>query len=206
MPPAVGGTYSAVVPPADGLFLRINQFARETAWLHGPAAAYAMYGIALFAGLIVVGWWLARSTGPVRMACALLTPVAALVAVGVQQLVVSRVHEARPYAVFPQALVLVSKTADPSFPSDHACAAGAVAAGLFFVDRRLGWVTAGFAALMAVTRVYVGAHWPLDVVAGLALGAAVAIVVVLVLRRPVARLVTWLRATTLRPLVGIPAS
>ena len=72
------------------------------------------------------------------MAGALLTPVAALVAFLAQQVIVSLVDESRPYALRPDALVLIARTTDPSFPSDHACVCGAVAAALFFVDRR-GW-------------------------------------------------------------------
>jgi len=53
--------------------------------------------------------------------------------------------------------------------------------------------------------VYAGAHWPLDVVAGLALGAAVSVLVVLLLRRPVSRVVAWARANRLRPLVATTA-
>jgi undecaprenyl-diphosphatase len=183
------------------LFLTVNRFARSTPWLHGPAEAYAVYGIVVFAALIVLGWWLARDKGSITMAYALLTPVAAVVALLVQQVIVRLVDEARPYALHPDALVLVSRTSDPSFPSDHACVVGAVAAGLFFVDRRLGWVTTALAGLMAVTRVYVGAHWPLDVVVGLVVGAAVAAAVLVLLRRPVARLVDAAASTRLRPLV-----
>ena len=45
--------------PTD-LFTRINDFAISTPWLHGPMTAYASFGLVLFAGLMVVGWWLAR--------------------------------------------------------------------------------------------------------------------------------------------------
>ena len=63
----------------------------------------------------------------------------------------------------------------------------AVAVGLFFVDRSASASRATVAAVvMAFTRVYVGAHYPGDVLAGLALGGGVAwlghIVVVPVLR------------------------
>ena len=189
------------MPPANDLFLRINAFAADTPWLHGPAAAYATYGILVSVALMVAGWWVARRRDARTMATALLVPVAALAAFAVQQIVVLLVDEARPYAVHPDALVLIGRTSDPSFPSDHACLTGAIAAALFLVDRRLGWTATVVALLMAATRVYVGAHWPLDVVAGLALGAAVAIAVVLLLRRPVTRLVERLRSTPVAPLL-----
>lgn len=190
------------MPPLNDLFLRVNDLAARTPWLHRPAAAYATYGVVLVAVLIVVGWWIARRRSSRVMASALLVPVGVLVAFGIQQIVVSLVDEARPYAVHPDVLVLIARTTDPSFPSDHACVTGAAAAGLFLVDRRLGWTATVLAVLMAVTRVYVGAHWPLDVVAGLALGAVVAVLTVLTLRRPVSRLVERLRDGALRPFVA----
>ena len=69
------------------------------------------------------------------------------------------VAEARPYAVLPHILVLAHCSTDPSFPSDHAVLAGAVAAGLWLVNRRLGNVAVLAAAAMAFARVYIGAHY-----------------------------------------------
>lgn len=40
---------------SDDLYLRINDFARSTGWLHGPVTAWAKYGIVLFALLLVIG-------------------------------------------------------------------------------------------------------------------------------------------------------
>ena len=45
------------------LFLTVNGFARSTPWLHGPLGVYAGYGLVLFAGLLIVGWWIARRDG-----------------------------------------------------------------------------------------------------------------------------------------------
>jgi undecaprenyl-diphosphatase len=54
---------------------------------------------------------------------------------------------------------------------------------------------------MAATRVYVGAHFPLDVAAGLAVGAVVALVSYWLVRPLATRLVVLLTRTPVRPLV-----
>lgn len=183
-------------------FLAVNAFARRTPWLHAPLAAYAKDGVVLFAVLLLAGWWVARgSRDPARVAAALWGPIGVLLAVAVNQPVVAAWHEARPYAVLPHVLVLVQRTTDPSAPSDHATMVGAAAACLLFVDRRLGIGTAVAAALMAFARVYVGAHYPHDVLAGLALGALVGVVGSYVTRRPPTGLITRLTCTRLRPLL-----
>ncbi len=183
-------------------FGAVNHFARVTPWLHTPARIYAEYGVAVFAGLLLVGWWLARRDGDLRgMTRALWAPLGALVALGVNQLVVAVVAEPRPYTVMPHALVLVSPSTDYSFPSDHAVMAGAVAAGLWLVNRRLGAVAAALAVVMAVSRVYVGAHFPLDVAVGLVVGSLLALGSYAAATPLITRLVTSLSRTPVRPLL-----
>ena len=193
--------------PADlGHFRTINDLARRTPWLHGPATAYASYGIVLFALLLLAGFLLARSSrNPLTVARSVLGPVAVLVAVGLNQPIVHRVNEQRPWQRLPDALVLVHRSADGSFPSDHATMAGAVAVALLLVHRRLGLLALGAALVMAFARVYVGAHFPVDVLAGLILGGLVAAVVVLALAPLIARLLEPLLHTALRPLLLAPA-
>jgi len=119
-------------------FHAVNRFAAHTPWLHTPARLYAEYGVVLFAGLLLWSWWRARAAGdPRRMAAALWAPVGMLIAVGLNQLIGSAVAEPRPYTVLPHTLVLVSRSTDYSFPSDHAVMAGAVAAGIDGIRNRL---------------------------------------------------------------------
>ena len=79
--------------------------------------------------------------------------------------------------------------------------AGAAAAGLFLVSRRLGLLALVAALVMAFARVYVGVHFPVDVVAGLALVAVVTVAGWFVVRPLLIRLLAALGRTRLRPLV-----
>jgi len=180
-------------------FRAVNHVAQHTPWLHAPARVYAEDGVALFAVLLLWSWWRARGAGdPRRMAAALWAPVGALIAIGVNQLIGAAVAEPRPYTVLPHALVLVSRSTDYSFPSDHAVMAGAVAAGVLLADRRLGFLAAALAVLMALARVYVGAHFPLDVAAGLLVGAGVCVLSYLLVRPLLRWLIRVLERTPFR--------
>ena len=184
-------------------FRTVNEFASDTSWLHGVMVFIANDGIVFFALALLAGWWIARRAGSPRgVALSVWGALAALIALAVAQPISHTADERRPFQIASlHALTLVHHSADPGFPSDHATAAGAVAAALFFVSWRLGLVTALGALLLAFSRVYVGVHFPQDVAAGLALGAAVAIAGALLLGRLLTRITEMLTRTPLRPLI-----
>ncbi len=62
-----------------------------------------------------------------------------------------------------------------SFPSDHAVLFFMLATGIFFVSRATGWLALGWTtAVIAFPRLYMGIHWPTDLLAGALLGAGFA--------------------------------
>jgi undecaprenyl-diphosphatase len=70
---------------------------------------------------------------------------------------------------------LVTAPTTHSFPSGHAATSFACAATLApFVGRRAAVVLYVLAAAIAYSRVYVGVHYPLDVLGGAVLGLSVA--------------------------------
>jgi undecaprenyl-diphosphatase len=88
----------------------------------------------------------------------------------VNQILIRVWSRPRPFAV-EAARLLLPPSPDPSFPSDHATFAFAVAAGLFLVSKRLGFTALILAALIALSRVYVGEHYLSDVVVGALIGS-----------------------------------
>lgn len=79
-------------------------------------------------------------------------------------------QRARPFDVLDHVNVLFYRPTDPSFPSNAAAFAFALAAGVWLANRRLGLVVAVAAGLFGIARVYAGMHFPLDIVGGALLG------------------------------------
>src|SRR6478735_583393 len=147
----------------SNLFRQINRLADRTGWAHGAFKANAGYGIALFAVVLLVAYLDGRHHADLTaVAGSVWAALAALVALGVGQLIGGAVDRARPYEAMTNVHVLVDKTTDFSFPSDHATVAGTDAVGVLFANRRWGIVAGALAVLVAFTRVYIGAHSPDD--------------------------------------------
>jgi membrane-associated phospholipid phosphatase len=98
------------------------------------------------------------------------------VALLVAQPIANAIDRARPFVAHPsQSHLLIGRSTDPSFPSDHATGAFAIAVAIWMYDRTFGAVFLLLAVLVSFARVYVGTHYPGDVVGGAILGALVAL-------------------------------
>jgi undecaprenyl-diphosphatase len=101
----------------------------------------------------------------------------ALLALAVAHLITDLWARPRPFTAHPaDAHLFVPASHDPSFPSDHATAAFAIAVAILLRHRKAGVVALVLAALVAVSRVVVGVHYPSDVLGGAAIGALAALV------------------------------
>lgn len=81
------------------------------------------------------------------------------------------VDRIRPYELIDGLQVLIKKPSDASFPSGHSCASFAAAMALWkFVPRRYGVAAFVLAGLIALSRIYVGVHYPTDILAGAIFG------------------------------------
>ncbi|MEU7409330.1 phosphatase PAP2 family protein [Streptomyces sp. NPDC042638] len=180
----------------------VNLAHRSPTWLNDTVSAWSTYGLALFAVLLFAGWWRARRVGAVASVTALAAPFVVVLAYGVDAVLKLLVREDRPcQSLHVATLEACPAPGDWSFPSNHAAIAAAAAVALLFVSRRLGAVAAVAACAMALSRVWVGAHYPHDVVAGVVVGAVTVPLVLLALRRPAQALAPRLAATRLRPLL-----
>lgn len=128
-----------------------------------------------FKGLIFVG---AGALGDLKNRS--VQPLAALagaVAFGVTSGMVAATKDAvgrlRPAIADPTFEALVVTPSSASFPSGHAATAFAAAVAVGVIYPRLRWPLVFIAGLVALSRVYLGVHYWLDVIVGCALGTAV---------------------------------
>jgi undecaprenyl-diphosphatase len=93
----------------------------------------------------------------------------------------------RPPLADPTVTSLVATPDGYSFPSGHATTAFAAAAAVGVLHPRLRWPLLALAAVVGFSRVYLGVHWGLDVLAGAVLGIGIGVACALAARRIVRR-------------------
>ncbi|MFC9846092.1 phosphatase PAP2 family protein [Streptomyces sp. NPDC060223] len=167
--------------PDVNLLYDINGLAKDAPrWFDHGVEFVGEYGLLIAMLLLVAGcWWAVRRRGgedaAPNVAAVIWAPLAAAIAVLVNIPIRGFVARPRPFVDHQDLDVLVSGKTDYSFVSDHATLTMAVAVGLFVAHRKFGLVGIGLALVEGFCRVYMGVHYPTDVIGGFALGTAVAL-------------------------------
>lgn len=156
------------------VFRLINGFAGAAGWLDATMALVAEYAPLLFVATLIWLWVRPRSEpGKFQDRLAVGRALAAAgLALGLGQIIGWAFPRPRPFQDHMVRL-LIARSSDPSFPSDHALAAFAIAAALASTRPRLSLGLLALAALLGLSRVFVGIHYPLDIVGGAILGGTI---------------------------------
>jgi undecaprenyl-diphosphatase len=121
---------------------------------------YVVFGLAAGCGLVLAQ---RRQWRPLGYFVATL-----IVSFGLLQLAAHIYVDKRPFMT-QHVDQLVGHAGGTSFPSDHTTAAAAIGLGLLLCTpfRKLGILALGAAVLIGFARIFVGIHWPVDIVGGL---------------------------------------
>jgi len=161
----------------------VNGWTQISPLLNDLGKVLAKFAPEIWALVFILMWfWPPRVQTPTRRAV-VYAVVAGVLALVINVAIGHFYYRPRPF-VFEPHLVhqLLAHKRDTSFPSDHAAGSFAFAVGLFYARKRTGILGLVFAAAIAVARVFVGLHWPTDVLAGAGIGV-ISGLIVLALRR-----------------------
>lgn len=100
----------------------------------------------------------------------------AVLALAINMLIAKIYFEPRPF-VTQKVRLLISHARDSSFPSDHAAGSSALTFAVLGYDDTAGIIMLVITAIVMLARVYVGVHYPLDVLTGLIIGYISSIIV-----------------------------
>lgn len=148
------------------VFQWINQFAGKQPMLDEIVLLFSKYGgFGLFALFLLVLWFRKEGNQQENRKTVLLAVIVALLAMGINQLIGAFYFRPRPFAHHLVNL-LVDKSIDSSFPSDHATVGFSLAFSVWLRNRKFGYGFLVLACLLAGSRIFVGTHYPLDVLGG----------------------------------------
>jgi undecaprenyl-diphosphatase len=188
------------------LYKTLNGYAWHHDGLEDLLRVFAVYAQYFFVALLGVlfllrGKW--RSTNGRHGVAA--AGFSALLALGIAHLIADLWARPRPYVAHAaDAHLFIARSADSSFPSDHATAAFAIAVALLLRHRLAGSLALAMAVLVSIGRVAVGTHYPGDVLAGAVIGTLAALAFWHPsVRDPLHRLAEWVGTLYDRAVYGV---
>lgn len=155
------------------LFLTLNSLAGRWPWLDGLARLFLNdYFVPTLLAVSLIGLWFEGTSAAAQrrnQRAVLVATLGTLAANGLLKIINLLYHRPRPFAQHAVTLLFYQPT-DSSFPSNAAAIGFAIAAGVWLHNRAWGrWVIV-IALLFGLSRIIGGVHFPLDVLAGAALG------------------------------------
>ena len=175
----------------------INSFAGKIYLVDLFFIICAKYLIFVIAGA-VIGWWISlhsiKSTKKIKLPENWLNEdknkwqifwnicLAVFSSYAISQLLALIKFRTRPF-LNSDIQQLVNPLSEKSFPSDHTTVVFATSLAVYFYNKKLGILLLLFSLLIGFARIYVGVHYPIDVLGGIILGSLSAFIFYLILNK-----------------------
>ncbi|HFJ9279549.1 bacitracin ABC transporter permease [Bacillus cereus] len=148
-------------------FRAINDLGKQYSSLNSTMVFLAEYMV-YFLGLIIMAYWFTQSRKNKMM---IIQAMAAFLTAEIIGKLAGKLHlNYQPFAVLPNVNKLVDHAVDNSFPSDHTILFFSICFSFWLVRKkaRLLWLVLAFC--VAISRIWVGVHYPFDVITGSLIG------------------------------------
>ncbi|MGN5652058.1 undecaprenyl-diphosphatase [Bacillus sp. Brlt_9] len=154
------------------IFRAINDLGKQYSFLNSTMIFLAEYMVYIFA-LIVLAYWFTRTRKSKMM---VIQAMFAFIIAEVIGKMAGKFHlNYQPFAVLPDVNKLVDHAVDNSFPSDHTILFFSICFSFWLVRKKTGWLWLILAFCVAISRIWVGVHYPFDVTMGALIGCVSAL-------------------------------
>lgn len=159
------------------LFEMVNQFAGQNDLLDQLIIYFSKYGVIAFGMVFVWLWFTKKGDQFQNRQLVLFAVTIAIFTLGLNKILEMSFFRERPFVGHEVNLLSDKSADDPSFPSNHSGGSFALAFTMFWRYRKPGTIFIGFAILMALSRLFLGVHYPTDVFVGMMIALIVAAIV-----------------------------
>jgi undecaprenyl-diphosphatase len=152
-------------------FNLLNQYASRSAILDGLAIFFAHWSAYLIIAGFLIFLWRKKVRGREKIKIFLAAFFSAVISrFGFVTLIRVLHFRARPFLSLHVNQILDHSSAEASFPSGHAAFFFAFSLTVYYYNKKLGLLFLAVIILMVLGRIFVGIHYPADVIAGAAIG------------------------------------
>lgn len=156
------------------LFRAINNMGKEYPFLNEPFIILAEYAIFLLMAALLIYWFTRKQTNRLMVISAVFSSFLAEI-VGKSLGLLYSHHQ--PFAVLTSVNQLIDKNVGNSFPSDHTMVFFSVCVSIALIRRKYWPVWVLLALAVGISRIWVGVHYPVDIIVGALLGSGSALLV-----------------------------
>lgn len=151
------------------IFRLLNSIAGKNVFLDAVIAVFAVYLVYAVVVILVFYWFVNKDKLAARAAV-----VHAFFSFVLAKLIITEAirlvwHRPRPFETCG-VVELFNKGSEPSFPSGHASAMFAISMSVYLYNKKLGGMLFAGAAIISISRVISGVHYPFDIAAGVVIG------------------------------------
>lgn len=170
------------------LLKAINGLAGKVDWIDSIMKFASNYAVPVFAVVLLLMWFFGKEYTKTTVVYSAISGAAGIII----NVIISKIYfEPRPFVTYDDINVLVEHASDASFPSDHTTGAIALAFAIALRNKKIGVVMMIFALLTGFSRIYIGNHYPGDVLAGIVVGIVTAFIInkLAVIINPIAKFI-----------------
>ncbi|MFQ6176821.1 undecaprenyl-diphosphatase [Bacillus paranthracis] len=154
------------------IFRAINDLGKQYSFLNPTIVFLAEYMVYILALIILTYWFI----GSRKSRMMVIQAMVAFVIAEVIGKIAGKFHlNYQPFAVLPDVNKLVDHAVDNSFPSDHTILFFSICFSFWLVRKKTGWLWLILALCIAISRIWVGVHYPFDVAVGALIGCISAV-------------------------------